>query len=104
MEFVAASNSHVTGLVRVGVEDCITTLPFTQKLWSFSGCIGLRLQTETCSDMSALIAQDVDLVLSCQPPNNSELMICQSKKSNAACLPLKIILLSSECPMIRTIC
>ena len=81
MEFVAASNSHVTGLVRVGVEDCITTLPFTQKVMEFFGLYpGLRLQTETCSDMSALIAQDVDLVLSCQPPNNSELMICQSKE------------------------
>lgn len=81
MEFVAAANSQVTGLVRVGIEDCITTMPFTQKVLDFFRLYpGLRLQTETCTDMSPLIAQDVDLMLSCQPPSSNDLIICQSKE------------------------
>ena len=81
IEYVAAANSQVAGLVRVGIEDSITTMPFTQRVLDFFRMYpGLRLQTHISNDISELNAMETDLILSCQPPSSTDMIICQSKE------------------------
>ncbi len=81
IEYTVAANSQVSGVVNVGIDDSIVTVPFTDKVADFFYQYpGLQLQTENSQNLSELSLMEKDLILSCTPPQNSELVVYYSQE------------------------
>lgn len=79
IDFVATTNSQVVGLVRVGIEDGITSTLFTEKVIDFFHRYpGLQIQAESGDNTSNLTVLETDLALSYTPPSGSDLVLCHS--------------------------
>lgn len=80
IDFMAETNSQITGMVRLGIEDGITSTLFSDKVVDFFHRYpGLQIQTENGDNISNLTVLETDLALSYTPPCGSDLMLCKSK-------------------------
>ena len=92
VEFLATKNSEISGVVRLSVEDGVTSTLFNGKFLDvFRRYPGLQIQTENGNGLSGLSLLDYDIAMSYTPPSGSDMR-------------LPLILKNSACLMIWTTC
>ena len=76
VEFLATKNSEISGVVRLSVEDGVTSTLFNGKFLDvFRRYPGLQIQTENGNGLSGLSLLDYDIAMSYTPPSGSDLTI-----------------------------
>ena len=76
VEFLATKNSEISGVVRLSVEDGVTSTLLNGKFLDvFRRYPGLQIQTENGNGLSGLSLLDYDIAMSYTPPSGSDLTI-----------------------------